>query len=83
MNKSLEALERLKNTLLAEGFWQDALQDAFIIEQELKALEIIKNKKVNLEFLKCSENYEQYCLICSYGNEISKEEYNLLKEVLL
>ena len=53
------------------------------IEKSLKTLEIIKNKKVNLEFLKCSENYEQYCLICSYGNEITKEEYDLLKEVLL
>ena len=54
----LEALERLKNTLLAEGYWQDALQDLAIIEttlkhlkatnrrndKKVKALEIIKEK---------------------------------------
>lgn len=38
MSKSLEALERLRNTLLAEGYWQDILQDVSIIEKELKAL---------------------------------------------
>lgn len=54
-----------------------------IIEKELKALEIIKDKRVNLEYLKCCETYEQYCLICSYGNEITKEEFDLLKEILL
>lgn len=66
-----------------EKFYQECKELNDIIEKELKALEIIKSKRVNLEFLKCSENYEQYCLICSYGNEISKEEYDLLKEVLL
>lgn len=41
MSKSLEALERLRNTLLAEGYWQDILQDVSIIEKELKRLEEI------------------------------------------
>lgn len=36
MSKCLEALERLKNTLLAEGYWQDVLQDVAIVEKELK-----------------------------------------------
>lgn len=36
MSKGLEALERLKNTLLAEGYWQDVLQDVAIVEKELK-----------------------------------------------
>ena len=48
-----------------------------------KALEIIKEKKVNLEYLKCCENYEQYKTICSYWDEISEQEFDLLKEVLL
>lgn len=39
MSKSLEALERLKNTLLAEGYWQDVLQDVFTIEKDLKEKE--------------------------------------------
>lgn len=42
MNKSLEALERLRNTLLAEGYWQDILQDVSIIEKELKEHEKYK-----------------------------------------
>ena len=49
---------------------------------KLKALEIIKKKRVNLEYLKCCENYEQYKTICSYFNEINQEEYDLLKEVV-
>lgn len=53
------------------------------IRKSLQALEIIKNKKINLEYLKCCENYEQYKTVCSYWNEITKKEYNLLKEVLL
>lgn len=43
MSKSLEALERLRNTLLAEGYWQDILQDVSIIEKELKDKEKYEN----------------------------------------
>ena len=39
MSKELEALEILRNTLLAEGYWQDILQDVSIIESALKRLE--------------------------------------------
>ena len=53
-----------------------------IIDKALKAVKIIKEKKVNLEYLKCCENYEQYKTICSYWNEITQKEYELLKEVL-
>lgn len=50
MSKSLEALERLRNTLLAEGYWQDILQDVFIIEKELGMTQIVKRlfKDANL-----------------------------------
>ena len=51
--------------------------------KSLKALEIIKNKRVNLEYLKCCETYEQYKTVCSYWDEINQQEYDLLKEVLL
>ena len=47
MSKGLEALERLKNTLLAEGYWQDILQDVSIIEKELKEHE--QNKAIEQE----------------------------------
>lgn len=61
----------------------DLVSEQTKTQNKLKALEIIKKKRVNLEYLKCCETYEQYCLICSYANEIDQEEYNLLKEVLL
>ena len=53
------------------------------MRNKLQALEIIKDKKVNLEYLKCCDTYEQYKTICSYWNEITKEEFDLLKEGLL
>ena len=88
MNKELQALERIKNAPTiyvgcASDIYTRYSHECKIIEKSLKALEIIKKKKVNLEYLKCCENYGQYCLICSYGNEITKEEYEILKEVLL
>ena len=53
-----------------------------IIEKDLEVLEIIKNKKVNLEYLKCCDIYEQYKTICSYWDEITETEFNLIKEWL-
>lgn len=58
-------------------------EDINNVAKRLKALEIIKEKRVNLEYLKCCETYRQYCLVCSYGNEIAQEEFDLVKEVLL
>ena len=74
----LEALDNLRDY----GEWLPSLEMG-IIRRELKALEIIKAKRINLEYLKCCETYEQYKTICSYGNEITQEEYDLLEEVLL
>lgn len=47
-----------------------------------KGAKIIRHKRVNLQYIKCCESYEQYKTICSYWNEITKEEFELLKEVL-
>ena len=49
---------------------------------KLRAFGIMKDKRVNLEYLKCSETYEQYCFICGYGREITQEEFKLLKASL-
>ena len=78
MSKGLEALKELSKMVFIYG----GVEQYKIIEKELKALEIIKNKKINLEYLKCCETYEQYKTVCSYWNEITKEEYDLLKDVL-
>lgn len=68
MSKGLEALER------SFGSWE-YLKDYETIEKELKALEIIKNKEVDIKWL------GSYVSIHN-TYEITKEEYNLVKEVL-
>ena len=61
------------------------LNEFSMIEKDLKAIEIMKNKRVNLEFLKCFDTYERYCAMCldyyglDYGKEITEEEFKLLK----
>ena len=53
-----------------------------IIEKELKALEIIKNKNVLLSLIKYN-NLDGYNACCvKYEETLTQEEYNLLKEVL-
>lgn len=61
-----------------------------IIEKSLKALEIIKEKKVNISLLlnsTCLTNYNEYVIrskasINSLCELLTQEEYDLLKEVL-
>lgn len=52
-----------------------------IIEKELKALKIIKEKELNIVFVK-RYNLEDFNYQCRYDQQLSKEEYKLLKEVL-
>ena len=72
MNKSLKALERIKDFMKVNAkHWK---QDVGMIEKELKALEIIKklliidNDKQRIDIKNCVE--------------MSDDEYDLLKEVL-
>ena len=56
------------------------------IAKQLKALEIIKNKPVNTNWFTYYKDYEEYCEDTEYVNEskrLAKEEYDLLKEVML
>lgn len=109
MSKELEALCRMKNTLLAEGYWQDTLQDIAVIEAALKeyekikdvritarfdlnqvskehrALEIIKEKEVdihNLLISKTAEQYNGYTHWLGCKGNLTQEEFDSLKEVL-
>lgn len=80
MNKGLEALEKIiqYNDLKNPVRGQTELIDT--IETELKALEIIKSK----EILSVLEESGRYYLVANMtGIEITKEEYELLKEALL
>ena len=58
-----------------EHFWFDT------IEKELKALEIIKNKNVDVNSLRFSHELDWYNRYNHYL--LTQEEYDLLKEVLL
>lgn len=80
--KGLGALEKVRKARFM--FAIDNQQACDVIEKELKALEIIKNKEINITLLKESEEIEDYnccCLLTSV--ELTQEEYDLLKEVLL
>ena len=52
------------------------------IEKELKALEIIKCKNVNIRYLQeCT--FKHYNGLVEYEEELTQEEYELLKKELL
>lgn len=84
-NKELSPLEvskQLKEFVLE--FIKNGL-DIDIIETALKALEIIKEKKIDLDLLKISDDLDDYNFMCDmyYKNILTHEEYDLLKKVLL
>lgn len=104
MNKGLEALKDIENEL--QFHYQDIdvynitkfPREINIIEKELKALEVIRNKGAFVYLLRQSENVEVYnsCMIVAFKEMAKKdyegvvkkfcltqEEFNLLKEVLL
>ena len=54
-----------------------------IIETALKALEIIKEKEVNVFIFLHSGDLETYNDVVEDNRKLTQEEYNLLKEVLL
>ena len=85
MSKGLEAFERLK-----EGDSPSAPRDIEIVEKELKALEIIsKGFNMWVETIKDYKGNPIYRLVLCYNLSdrfylnITKEEYDLLKEVML
>ena len=88
MSKGLEALKELTNELLGHTALltdDDVKAKETIIEKELKALEVIKNKKVNVFLLINCDSLEEYNsqTYVYPQRQLTQEEYNLLKEVLL
>ena len=86
MSKDLEALERLycAGRLDLSYVQSDKhKQDYELIEKDIKALEIIKEKLVDIGWLIRSENYSKYNLGVGSSQALKRNEYNLLKEVLL
>ena len=98
MSKGLEALKEIEKFIeknLSKTKDNESFNLGFdigIIEKELKALEIIKTKKVNVGWLFVSfKNYAEYkdaldnewTIVKQISLEpLTQEEYDLLKEVL-
>lgn len=80
MSKGLEAL----NNLIINWGLQKNPQWEETIEKEIKALEIIKEKGIILQFIKETYSVEQYNagVEGTLVKKLTQEEYDLLKEVL-
>ena len=95
MSKGLEAYNYIFNTILMPDVDKETRQKIYCamddIEKELKALEIIKNKRVNVDLLidciylykgRALEYYNKKFNILNYDmRHLTQEEYELLKEV--
>ena len=91
MSKGLEALEQLSKLAFVYG----GVEQYRLIEKELKALEILKKKMVDIDCLiycfpydGCKDTnglieYNRTCPSRINEDELTQEEYDLLKEVLL
>ena len=96
MIKGLRALDRLEQTArwccgelavtvetLNRGIFKEDAEAVEIIRRELKALEIIRKKGINIQELKYCYSADEYNINKDDNNEsLSKKEYDLLKEVL-
>lgn len=86
MSKELKALERVKNFMSKNAVhWK---QDIAMIETALKALEIIKNKRVDIGLLLDGGDVNHYNYRIDEKwkqtpRRLTQEEYDFLKEVLL
>ena len=90
MSKGLDTLKTIRHIDEMEHGKDKSMNNAFdIIEKELKALEIIKNKKVACLLIWLMERHTKECALrlynepCDENRKLTKEEYDLLKEVLL
>jgi len=95
MSKGLNSLH-IMITYLSGNYARsrESLEDFRNIENELKALEIIKETRVDTSLIKLSKDYDDYCSlevikVLSNGEDmlikqrgITQQEYDLLKEVL-
>ena len=77
---ALKRLEEIDNSI---GYGGGVYATGGIIDKKLKALEIIKNKKVDVSWLFSREvnDYIDYN-VWSGAKNLTQEEYDLLKEVL-
>lgn len=81
MSKGLEALEDLSKLVFIYG----GVEQYKTIEKELKALEIIKEKPQATLWLiqHCHRKMEYEDMLSLFKEDVTKEQFELLKEVLL
>ena len=93
MSKGLEVLKEIKQietngidmgkfTMVKIGSCPNYWELFDTVEKELKALEIIRNKEVDVYYIKHFSNYKTYSEHTFTENKLTKEEYELLKEIL-
>ena len=85
MSKGLDALESLVETMPFALIETNSMKYVKIIEKELKALEIIKNKLINVHDLYVYKTFASFNQRRTLKGllPIPQEEYDLLKEILL
>ena len=92
MSKGLEELKDLEDYYIEKSdiitVYVGDTEQCDIIEKELKALEIIKNKhQLNFDIIKYSKDFYEYFDFDIFKNNdcdrLTQKEYELLKEVLL
>lgn len=85
IEKALKETERLKTSYLENLLNEESKE---YIYKKLKVLEIVKEKKVDVDLLLKSLDSEMYNVVFENWNrpernQLTQEEYELLKEVLL
>lgn len=87
MNEELTPLQALKEFVKLNYKSDNCYEDELIniIETALKALEIIKNKQVDVALFidTIHDDIETHNYYCISGGELTEEEHKLLSEVLL
>lgn len=89
MSKELSPLEALYliDTKFVHKEWNNKPRETEkcfdIVETALKALEIIKKKRVNVQALFYSSSCDDYNKHYNHYEDLTQEEYELLKDVLL
>ena len=80
----LEALDKLAKQIELDedvDFWE--IRNAhLLVEKSLKALEIIKEKNVDIWLIQNKKTLKQYNSMVDESRKLTQEEFNLLKEVL-
>ena len=84
IKEGLEALKRIKSRY-NDRVCIDILEDFDLVEKELKALEIVKEKPQATLWLfqHCDKEMEYEDMISLFKEDITKEQFDLLKEVLI